>query len=76
MTVSRDTLEAHIAQLVATVSNPAHGIYGPDSAMWKVSRESITFLGGGRAFVVDPDLGVYVVCDGMGATLRARSRVP
>ncbi len=52
MTVSRDTLEAHIAQLVATVSNPAHGIYGPDSAMWKVSRESITFLGGGRAAIL------------------------
>ena len=52
MTVSRDTLEAHIAQLVATVSDPKHGIYGPDSAMWKVSRESITFLGGGRAAIL------------------------
>lgn len=49
MTVSRDALEAHLALLVAQVADPRHGLYGPDSAMWKVSRESIAFLGGGRA---------------------------
>jgi len=49
MTVSRDALEQHLALLVTQVSDPRHGLFGPDSVMWKVSRESIAFLGGGRA---------------------------
>jgi len=49
MTVSREALEQHLALLVGQVVDPRHGIYGPDSVMWKVSRESIAFLGGGRA---------------------------
>lgn len=49
MTVTRSDLEAHLARLVSEVSDPRHGLYGPGSAMWRVSRESIAFLGGGRA---------------------------
>ena len=29
--------------------DPQAGIYGPDSMMWKVGRETIGFFGGGRA---------------------------
>ncbi|MFZ5757133.1 MAG: oxygenase MpaB family protein [Pseudomonadota bacterium] len=29
--------------------DPVAGIYGPDSLMWKLNRESIGFFGGGRA---------------------------
>jgi uncharacterized protein (DUF2236 family) len=49
MTVSRADLEAQLALLVAEVADPRHGLYGPGSSMWTVSRESIVFLGGGRA---------------------------
>jgi len=49
MTVSRASLESHLAQLVAEIEDPRHGLYGPHSVMWRVSRESIAFLGGGRA---------------------------
>ena len=49
MTVTRADLEAHLATLAASVRDPRAGLFGPDSAMWKVARESILFLGGGRA---------------------------
>lgn len=32
--------------------NPQAGIYGPGSMMWKVGRESISFLGAGRAVLL------------------------
>lgn len=32
--------------------DPQAGIYGPDSMMWKVGRESISFLGAGRAVLL------------------------
>lgn len=49
MTVTRAELERHLAELAAGVEDPRHGLFGPGSVMWRVSRESITFLGGGRA---------------------------
>jgi uncharacterized protein (DUF2236 family) len=52
MTVQSDDLEGFLAELereVRAAGDPAAGIFGPRSMMWRVSRESITFLGGGRA---------------------------
>lgn len=49
MIVGKRELEAFIAELEAGVVDPRAGFFGPDSAMWRVSRESILFLGGGRA---------------------------
>lgn len=48
MIVARPELERFLAELRAT-SDPRAGIFGPESWMWKVSRESVLFLGGGRA---------------------------
>lgn len=49
MTVSRADIEGELARLEAEVQRPEAGIYGPGSASWKVDRESIIFLAGGRA---------------------------
>jgi uncharacterized protein (DUF2236 family) len=42
-------LEASLARLRAEVRDPRSGLFGPDSALWSVNRESIVFLGAGRA---------------------------
>lgn len=47
--VQRADLEALIAEVEAGVVDRKAGVFGPGSSMWKVSRESILFLGGGRA---------------------------
>lgn len=52
MTVQSDDLEGFLAELereVRAAGDPRAGLFGPRSMMWRVSRESITFLGGGRA---------------------------
>lgn len=49
MTVSRSDIERLLAQLEQEIERPEAGIYGPGSASWKVDRESIIFLAGGRA---------------------------
>jgi uncharacterized protein (DUF2236 family) len=49
MTVTRAELERFIAALSAEVTDPRAGIYGPASASWCINRESILFLGGGKA---------------------------
>ena len=47
--VTRDGLEAHIANVERGVPQPLAGIFGPDSISWKINRESALFLGAGRA---------------------------
>ena len=49
MLVSREDLEASLARVGAAVADPRHGIHGPDSPAWKMQREAVVFLGGGRA---------------------------
>lgn len=47
--VGRPELEARLEHLRASVRDPRAGIFGPDSKVWEVNRHSISFLGGGRA---------------------------
>jgi uncharacterized protein (DUF2236 family) len=47
--VSRDELERSLAELRAECPDPARGLYGPQSLSWQIGKESILFLGGGRA---------------------------
>src|SRR5688500_13747227 len=49
MIVTRRDLESRIEQLRAAVRDPRAGLYGPGSVSWKVNREGIVMLGGGRA---------------------------
>lgn len=48
-TVGREELAARLEQVRASVRDPRHGIFGPDSKVWEVNRHSIAFLGAGRA---------------------------
>jgi uncharacterized protein (DUF2236 family) len=47
--VTRSELERRIAEVRAQVRDPRAGLYGPGSVSWKVNREAIVMLGGGRA---------------------------
>ncbi|MDX1384415.1 MAG: oxygenase MpaB family protein [Thermoanaerobaculia bacterium] len=47
--VDREELERRLADLGAEVGDPAAGLFGPESALWRVNREAALFLGGGRA---------------------------
>jgi uncharacterized protein (DUF2236 family) len=49
MLVGRSDLDAALARVRAGVADPRHGIHGPGSAAWRLQRESVVFLGGGRA---------------------------
>lgn len=49
MTVSRADLERYLDRLASRTQNPSYGLFGPESMLWKLNRESIIFLGGGRA---------------------------
>ena len=49
MVVTRSDLEGFLAELEENCRDPRAGLFGPGSWMWKISRESILFLGGGRA---------------------------
>jgi uncharacterized protein (DUF2236 family) len=61
--VERADLEQELAALRAEVARPAHGLFGPDTTVWRVSREAILFLGAGRASLLQlahPYVGVAV----------------
>ncbi|MGZ3449089.1 MAG: oxygenase MpaB family protein [Polyangiales bacterium] len=49
MTVSREDLDRLLDRLRRETRDPRAGIFGPESMLWRVNRESIAFLGGGRA---------------------------
>jgi len=47
--VDAETLERHLAEIQAGCVDPRAGLYGPDSMSWRVGREAVVMLGGGRA---------------------------
>lgn len=47
--IERDDLEHWLAEATGRAVDPVAGLYGPDSMMWRIGRESLAFLGGGRA---------------------------
>src|SRR5687767_13848481 len=49
MSVTRADLERLIAELRKEIADPRAGIFGPGSVNWQIARESICFLAGGRA---------------------------
>jgi uncharacterized protein (DUF2236 family) len=48
-TVTRSDLERRIDEVRARVRDPRAGLYGPGSMSWRINREGIVMLGGGRA---------------------------
>lgn len=49
MIVSRADLEHSLARAAAAVGDPRGGIHGHGSTAWRIQREAVIFLGGGRA---------------------------
>lgn len=47
--IEREDLDTWLAEARRRGVDPKAGLYGPDSMMWKIGREAINFLGGGRA---------------------------
>lgn len=47
--VTPEKFEAAIAELRRRVASPRAGLYGPGSLAWEVNRETLVFLGAGRA---------------------------
>ncbi|HEY5926555.1 MAG TPA: oxygenase MpaB family protein [Kofleriaceae bacterium] len=47
--VTRDQLEASLAELASSVRDPRAGILGPHSLAWRLGGDLAVFLGGGRA---------------------------
>jgi uncharacterized protein (DUF2236 family) len=47
--VTRDELEASLAELAREIREPQHGILGPRSVAWRLGGDLAVFLGGGRA---------------------------
>jgi uncharacterized protein (DUF2236 family) len=47
--VSRDELEALLAEVRAGVTDSRAGVFGPGSATWEIASDVALFLGGGRA---------------------------
>jgi uncharacterized protein (DUF2236 family) len=47
--VSREALELRLARLRREVRDPRAGLFGPGSVVWEVNKESVCFLGAGRA---------------------------
>ncbi len=47
--VGAEELELALAQIRAECRDPVAGVFGPDSAVWRVAREQAVLVGGGRA---------------------------
>ena len=47
--VTTEAFERELAALIAAVSDPRAGVFGPGSVTWRIDREAVLFLGAGRA---------------------------
>lgn len=47
--ITREDLEERIARVRAVVHDPQAGLFGPYSQVWAINKHTITFLGAGRA---------------------------
>lgn len=68
--VTRADLDATLAYAASASAPPSHGLFGPGSAMWRVSREAVAFVGGGRATLLQ--LAHPVVAQGIAHHSRTR----
>ena len=50
--VTEADLERQLAIVRAAAAGGAAGIFGPDSVTWRIDREAATFLGAGRALLL------------------------
>jgi uncharacterized protein (DUF2236 family) len=50
--ISKGDLERQLSLVRGTAADPLAGVFGPNSLMWRVERESALFLGAGRALLL------------------------
>lgn len=50
--VSEDDLESALDLVRTSCAGPAEGVFGPASLTWRLDREAVIFLGGGRALLL------------------------
>src|SRR5262249_24200675 len=50
--ISNEDLEHQLILVRATAPDPLVGLFGPNSLTWRVERESVLFLGAGRALLL------------------------
>jgi len=50
--VTREQLEQYLDKVQERTKDPKAGLFGPDSMMWRVGREMIGGIGGGRALLL------------------------
>jgi uncharacterized protein (DUF2236 family) len=50
--VTADDLERELAVVRKAAAGPSQGVFGPDSVTWMIDREAATFLGAGRALLL------------------------
>jgi uncharacterized protein (DUF2236 family) len=50
--VSGNDLEFALDQVRANAAGPVPGVFGPDTATWRIDREAVIFLGAGRALLL------------------------
>src|SRR5436189_2278654 len=52
MSLSRDDFERSLEAVSTAAAGAAEGIFGPASLTWRVDKEAATFLGAGRALLL------------------------
>lgn len=50
--VTGNDLELALDQVRASAAGPIPGVFGPDTVTWRIDREAVTFLGAGRALLL------------------------
>ena len=50
--VGREDLERQLEVVRALAPGEMEGVFGPDSLTWRIDREALTFLGAGRALLL------------------------
>lgn len=50
--VTREAFDARLQEAARAAPSPAQGLFGPQSMVWRVHRESIIFLGAGAALLL------------------------
>lgn len=53
-TVGHEDLEHQLEVVRALAPGEMGGVFGPDTLTWRIDREALTFLGAGRALLLQP----------------------
>lgn len=69
--ITRESLQRELQDLQSHARDPREGLFGPESAIWALGRHSVSFLGAGRAALLQ--LAHPWVANAIGQHSRTRS---